>query len=135
LPLRGPLAGECLFSGGGGKEGSLNMGAIKKFFLISIMSLLISFLFIGHSWAMKATTVKNMCACFTRGDVEDMMSFVASDDRASFAAYMIAGKCITLRGGIDVTVTKSPGVFGAYSEFVFQGLKMWTVREGLENYR
>lgn len=87
----------------------------------------------GQAWALKATTVENICACHNRGDVEDMVRFANAGDEDSFGAYVRAGKCITMRGGIDVTVTET--TFGGYSEFVFRGLKLWTIRHGLENYR
>ncbi len=85
--------------------------------------------------ALTATTTGGHVACFTKEQLDDMVQFVVSEDKASFQAYLDSGMCIVLKKGITVTVLKSPGLFGTKVQFAFQGIKMWTVREGLTNYR
>lgn len=89
----------------------------------------------GQALALKATTVKISVACVSKEALDEMRQFVASGDRDSFNAYIEVGRCIILGDGYDVTVTGSPGMFGGISIFVYKGIKFWTNREGLRNYR
>lgn len=82
--------------------------------------------------ALPATTKEHSVACRTKSQIEDMTSFRAADDRASFNAYLNSGKCIVIKGGRKVTVTDSPGFMGGYAGFVYKGVKLWTTRGGLE---
>ncbi len=85
--------------------------------------------------ALTATTVGGFVACFTKEQVKDMTQFVIAKDKASFQAYIDAQLCVSLKGGLTVTVLKSPGMFGTKVQFAFQGLKMWTLREALTDYK
>jgi len=85
--------------------------------------------------AMRATTTDRCVACLTEQYLDDMTSFVAAGDKASFGAYFKTRKCFQFKPGIDVTVTKMPGMFGGKAEAVYNGIKFWTPREGLTNYR
>jgi hypothetical protein len=85
--------------------------------------------------AMRATTDANAIGCLTKSALEEMVKFTASGDRESFSAYIAQGKCIVLKSGLDVTVVESPGMFGGIAGFVYRGIKMWTTREALTNYR
>jgi len=99
--------------------------------------LIITVLILGISpaWGMKATTTNNCIACFTEESINDIVSFVASGDRTNFDAYVKMQKCIILKGGVDVTVTKSPGMFGGNTQFVIRGIKLWSTSGGLTDYR
>mgnify|MGYP006866710402 CR=1 FL=1 len=107
---------------------------MKKIVIIvlSVVTLLISS---SPALALRATTTGGHVACFSESDLDDMVSFAVSNDKASFDAYIRMGKCLVVKKGLDVTVTKSPGIFGTKVEFVFRGIKLWTLREGLTNYR
>jgi len=61
-----------------------------------------------------------------------MSKFAAAGDRASFDSYLNSQKCTILDDGVSVTVTDPPGIFGTIAGFVFNGVKLWTVREGLD---
>lgn len=82
-----------------------------------------------------ATTSNSSIACFTESALNDMTKFTVAGDRASFDAYVTQGKCIVMKGGVDVTVMEYPGLLGGTTGFVYRGVKMWTTREGLTNYR
>lgn len=82
-----------------------------------------------------ATTSNSSIACFTELALDDMTKFTVAGDRASFDAYVTQGKCIVMKGGVDVTVMEYPGLLGGTAGFVYRGVKMWTTREGLTNYR
>jgi hypothetical protein len=107
---------------------------MKKITVIFASILLLAWLF-SPAQAMQATTADDAVACFTKESIDDMISFVAAQDRASFQAYINTKKCIILRGGQVVTVVDSPGMFGGTAGFVLRGIKLWTVRHGLTNYR
>ena len=89
----------------------------------------------SSAWALQGTTQKDYIACFNKSDLDDIITFVSVKDLASMNAYLMQHKCIMLSGGLTVTVTKSPGMFGGSVEFVYKGLKLWTVREALKDYR
>jgi hypothetical protein len=106
-------------------------GTMKKALLI----ITVLILGISPAWGMKATTTNNCIACFTEESINDIVSFVASGDRTNFDAYVKMQKCIILKGGVDVTVTKSPGMFGGNTQFVIRGIKLWSTSGGLTDYR
>jgi len=100
---------------------------MKKLIIIIALVLLTS-----QAYAMPATTKGGGAACIKKEWLNDMFSFVAAGDKASFQAYMNSKKCIILKKGLRVTVTESPGMFGGTAGFVFRGYKFWTARESLE---
>ena len=100
--------------------------------LITVFFLLLS---ANPVLAMKATTVNNSVACFSKESLEEMQQFAGNKDRKSFDAYIKNGKCIIMKGGHDVSVIESPGMFGSATMFIFNGIKFWTLRHGLTNYR
>jgi hypothetical protein len=84
------------------------------------------------AWAMQGTTKDGHVACAQEQWLKDMVSFVSAGDKDSFSAYLSQNRCLVMKGGLRVTVTDSPGMFGGRTGFVFQGTKLWTVREGIE---
>lgn len=102
--------------------------------ILSLFIVIILF-FPTPAMALKATTVKDAVACFNKESLQEMQQFVVSKDRDSFNAYIRTGKCVILKEGLDVTVIDSPGMFGGTAMFIFQGIKLWTPRHGLKNYR
>ncbi len=64
--------------------------------------------------------------------LDDMVSFVVAKDKESFDSYIQTKKCLAIKSGLHVTVTKSPGMFGGKCEFAFRGYKFWTVREAID---
>lgn len=89
----------------------------------------------ANTFSGLATTTVNSIGCFTKTDLEEMVRFTVSGDRESFAAYIMHKKCIVLAGGLDVTVVEYPGMFSGTPCFVYRGVKLWTTRSGLTNYR
>ena len=107
---------------------------MKIFQCFSII-LFMLFFFCVNSHAMQATTVGGYCACFTESDLDDMTSFASSNDMKSFDAYIKWKRCIVVKSGLTVTIIKSPGILGGKTQFAFEGIKFWTVREALKDYR
>ncbi len=104
--------------------------------ILYVFALLAVLLVVSTSaYAMRATTTDRCVACLTEQYLDDMTSFSIAGDKASFGAYIQTRKCFLLKTGIDVTVTKMPGMFGGKAEAVYKGVKFWTYREGLTNYR
>lgn len=85
--------------------------------------------------AMKATTVNDSVACFSKESLQEMQQFIINRDRDSFDAYIKNGKCIIMKGGLDVSVIESPGMFGGMTMFIYKGIRLWTNRRSLTNYR
>jgi hypothetical protein len=81
---------------------------------------------------MSGTTKGGHVACFEKGWLDDIISFVVAEDMDSLQAYIDSKKCIILKKGLRVTVTESPGMFGGTAGFVFRGIKLWTTREALK---
>lgn len=88
-------------------------------------------IFSSQAHAISATTNDGHAACFKKEWLDDVVNFIIAKDMGSFQAYLDSKKCIILKKGLRVTVTESPGMFGSKAGFVFNGVKLWTVREGL----
>jgi len=82
-----------------------------------------------------ATTAKNAIGCYIKSSVEDMEKFAHAKDQASFNKYILDGKCVLLNAGVDVTVIEYPEMLSGTPCFAYNGVKMWTSRSGLTNYR
>ncbi len=86
----------------------------------------------GQGYAMSATTKGGYAACVSEEYLDDFVSFAVAKDYGSIQSYLDTQKCIELKQGMRVTVTDSPGMFGGKVGFVINGIKLWTVREGLK---
>jgi len=76
------------------------------------------------------TTNGGHIACLSKEWLDDMLSFVAQSDRASFDAYVQTNKCLVLKDGLKVTVT-SRGLLT--TEFVYEGLKFYAPSEAVNH--
>jgi hypothetical protein len=88
-----------------------------------------------NCFALTANTTKDCTACLTEQFLDDMIDFSISKDYQSITTYLNSQKCIRLKQGVKVTITKSPGMFGGKVGFIVNGVRLWTIREGLTNYR
>jgi len=86
-------------------------------------------------YAIKSVTTDDCVACLTEEWLEDIMSAVSAKDMKSITAYVKSGKCIKLKEGIEVTITKWPGMFGSTQQIMFEGTKLWVNREGTTEIR
>jgi len=82
--------------------------------------------------ALPATSIGGHTACAQKVWLDDLISFVAAGDRGSFQAYIDSNKCIVLKKGLRVTITESPAMFGGTAGFVYNGIRLWTVREAFD---
>jgi len=96
--------------------------------IVTVFVILLS----GHAYAMSGTTKSGYAACVSEEYLDDFISFAVAKDYGSIQAYLDTQKCIELKQGLRVTVTDSPGMFGGKTGFVIKGIKLWTVREGLQ---
>ncbi len=96
------------------------------------MTLSVAFLLVP-SQVYAATTKGGYPICFKKEWLSELISFLAANDHGSYEAYFNSEKCVMAKGGIRVTITESPGVFGTTAGFVANGVKGWTLREGI-NY-
>lgn len=103
--------------------------------IVVLVMAVVLLLFAGDSHALRATTVGGHSACFSKTDLKDLIQFAVDKDDASFQAYLRSSKCILLKKGFVVTIVKGPGLIGWSTQFAYNGVKLWTVREALENYR
>ncbi len=105
-------------------------GKIKKATIL-LFTLFLS----GSAYALSAVTVENYVACLKKEWLDDMTAFAAKNDQTSFQAYLDTNKCLMLKKDLPVTVTQSPGLLGTQTEFVYEGVKFWTVREALIDFK
>lgn len=105
---------------------------MKKILYLVITIILFS---TGQAFAIKATTVENGIACLSKESLQEMQQFSISKDQDNFTAYIQSGKCIIMKAGLDVTVIDPPGMFGGMTTFIFKGIKFWTFKHSLNNYR
>lgn len=97
--------------------------------LILIIALLVISI---PAYALPATSNGGHAACLKKVWLDDLINFIVSKDKDSFQAYIDTKKCVTLKSGLKVTVTESPGMFAGTTGFIFKGTKFWTVREAFE---
>lgn len=98
--------------------------------ILFILSLTI--LFSNVALAQSATTKQGYAACQTEAWLDDFMTFANADDTNNMNAYLQAQRCISLRAGLTVTITDRSGMLGSKVAFVYEGVKLWTVREALD---
>ena len=82
--------------------------------------------------AQTAVTKEGYAACFSREWLDSFLTFVNAGDTGSMQAYLDQQRCISLRAGVTVTITDSPGVFGGVVGFTFQGVELFAPREALD---
>lgn len=82
--------------------------------------------------AHAATTKGGYPICFQKEWLEDLMKFLAENDRSSYEAYFDTRKCLMARAGIKLTIIESPGVLGSMTGFIADGVKGWTLREAID---
>lgn len=80
-----------------------------------------------------ATTKGGYPICFQKEWLNDLIHFLAQNDRSNYDSYMKTEKCLVSKNGIRVAITEWPGIFGTTTGFVVGGIKVWTLREGI-NY-
>lgn len=114
------------------RAGLLDPNVSKGVVMKNILMLMLFGLLSIHAYALSGTTKGGHVACLTEEWLDDVISFVASDDLDSLQAYLDSNKCVVLKKGLRVTVTEPPSMFGGTAVFVFQGTKLWTIREALE---
>jgi hypothetical protein len=82
-----------------------------------------------NAHALSGTTVGGHFACTTEDYFDDILQFAIAKDYASAEAYQSQGKCVVLKAGLRVTVMDT--TWTGKLQFVYQGLKMWTVMEAV----
>jgi len=82
-----------------------------------------------------ATTSDKCVSCLKEEWLDDLITFIAANDRGSVDSYIKTNKCFILKPGVTVAIMKHPGMIGGKAQFVYEGVKFWTTREGLTNYR
>jgi hypothetical protein len=78
------------------------------------------------------TTKDGYIACQKKEWLDDVTAFISQKDHASLQAYLDAKKCLIMKGGLRVTVTEWPGILRGTTGFIYQGIKFWTYREGID---
>ncbi len=74
------------------------------------------------------TTVGGQAACLTEEYLDDIITAAVNKDEGSFQSYLTQQKCVILKDGIPVTIMK---VNFTTIQFMYNGVKFWTVREGI----
>jgi len=79
--------------------------------------------------AQSAVTVGGTAACLTEQLLDDFITYAVSKDIASMQALMDRNHCIVLKSGLRVTIVDAGWT---KHQFAYQGIKLWTVAEGLK---
>lgn len=82
--------------------------------------------------AYAAATKGGYPICFQKEWLDDLMRFLAADDRGSYEAYFNSRKCLMARPGVKVTIVEPPGILGTTTGVVADGVKGWTLREAID---
>ena len=82
----------------------------------------------------RCTTKDGYFACLRENWLDHMTKFIIAKDYESINAYISSKKCVSIKGGLPVTVIDSPGMFDGKTSFIYKGIKYWTYREAI-NYR
>jgi len=80
----------------------------------------------------KGTTVNGHLACFTENWYYEFTGYAKDGNERKIKEYIDAKRCTVLRGGLTVTITDPPGLFGATAGFTFYGVKLWTDAFGVD---
>ena len=56
--------------------------------------------------AQAATTKDGYAACWSKSDYDELMQMASRRDQRGFSHMMDSGKCLSLKGGIEVSVVK-----------------------------
>jgi len=102
---------------------------------LSILALLVCLLAPTSVLALSGTTNSGFAGCRSKAWFDDFIGFVVANDDASMSSYLASGKCQSIPGGVKVTVLESPGVFGSTVVIALRGVKLWTVREAVGDYK
>lgn len=79
--------------------------------------------------AQAAVTKDGYFACLTEQYLDDVLSFAAAKDLRNIDAYIQQRKCVIMKGDLKVTIVN----WGfTVHQFAFEGIKLWTVSEGLK---
>ena len=87
----------------------------------------------SQAQAASGITVDGHTACLSREWLDDIVSFAIAGDRASSQSYKDTQKCVVLKGGLRVTVTGYSGLLGGITVFVYDGVKFWTLSNGIKS--
>ena len=60
-----------------------------------------------------------------------MTKFIIAEDYESINAYVSSKKCLSIKGGLTVTILESLGMSGGKTSFIYKGIKYWTYRKAI----
>lgn len=81
--------------------------------------------------AVAIETNENYVACRSEHDLDLVVRAASSGDKASFSSLVDNRRCLIMKGGIKVTITEWPGMFGKKVQFMINGTTFWTPRAGI----
>lgn len=105
---------------------------MKKYFIsASVLLVLSGTLYPAH--AITGVTLGKHAACFSKTQLEELLSYVASNDFEAYKQMIYSGECISLKSGVEVDV-ETHGILGTIVTIRLKGqrVKLWTVREEVE---
>tara|TARA_B100001105_G_scaffold254751_1_gene251449 strand:+ start:638 stop:937 length:300 start_codon:yes stop_codon:yes gene_type:complete len=84
--------------------------------------------------ANAAETVQGKIACLSEQWLNDMFDFSAANDTASIQAYLDGNRCVSLKGGLKVTIHEWPGMIGGHWVVSIQGIRLYVQKAGITDY-
>ncbi|VAX15921.1 hypothetical protein MNBD_NITROSPINAE02-1289 [hydrothermal vent metagenome] len=60
-----------------------------------------------------------------------MQKFMETKDKIWFKNYINNKKCVFIKGGLKVTITEPPGIFGRFVGFKYKGKEYWAFKDSI----
>jgi len=94
-----------------------------------------SIICLGLGWltgeAYPQSTKEDHIACVKKKWIEDMQKFMETKNKTWFRNYIENKKCVFIKGGLKVTITAPPGIFGRFVGFRYKGTEYWAFKDSI----
>lgn len=81
--------------------------------------------------AYPQSTKEDHIACVKKKWIKDMQKFMETKNKQRFRNYINNQKCLFVKGGLKVTITEYPGIFGRFVGFEYNGKKFWAFKDSI----
>lgn len=83
----------------------------------------------------KVTTKDGHVACKKRVWMEDMLTFIRTDNKAKYRHYIETKRCLFTKGGLEVKLLEKQEAFGVIVGFEYNRETLWTYWTSLTYHR
>lgn len=83
------------------------------------------------AWGATATTALGFIACREEQWLDEIFEYMGNADQERFDALLDSEKCTIVEEGITVTLTPSYSATSDTVEYIYDGVRYWTIKEAL----